>query len=124
MSTTQVFPPRLRPQSVAVESETLFSEEESVGMRMSKYKLIVVAALTRAQCDLGLYAWGSFIAAKQLVVGATLPLNELSESVRAEHPTQHVEETNEIGLSGAVGANQHCRPGISESSTFASERKP
>ena len=125
MPTFQVLPWRFRIIGIAVESETLFTEEETVRMRMGKYKLIVVAALTRAQCDLGLYAWGSFIAAKQLVVGRH-PASQRTRRVcetRASNPTMS-KKRMKLDFPEPLAPISTVALGISESSTFASERKP
>ena len=98
MSAAEVIPRCLRVPVLPAETERFFGEHEPVRVDVCKAEPVLVPTLLGTQGKLGVHARRSAVAAVQLVVGATVPLYELAETGRPEHPAQHLEEAHEIGL--------------------------
>ena len=109
MAASKVLPSRFSRPALLAEAERLLGENEPVGMGVSEGESVVVSARLRTEGHLGLHPWGDAVATEQLIVGASMPLHELAERARPQHPAQQLEETHEIGLPRSVGPEQHTR---------------
>ncbi len=96
----------IRPPGSA-EAKGFLQEDKPVRMRMGEDKTIVVAAGIRLQTQIRLQLRSLSAPPEELVVGAALPLHEFLQPGGAQHPAQHFEEANEVGLPGTVGADHH-----------------
>ena len=107
VTASQVLPRRFGGQCAALEPETLLGKEQAIGVGVRERESVVVPARRGAQRDFGLDPCRGLCAAVELIVGAAVYLDELSEASRSEHPAQHLEETDEVRLPRAVGADKH-----------------
>ena len=101
------FPLPLRIDCITAEAKRLIDEHEPVGLSMRKCESIFVPACVGAHDQRRFHAWAHTAAAKQLIVGSTLMCDELSQAASPQHPAHHLEETDQVGLARAVGADEH-----------------
>ena len=80
-------------------------------MCMGKRKPVVVSAHFGSHGHRRIHERADLPTAEQLIVSAALPRYELAQVPGPQHPTQHLEEADEVGLAGAVGTDQHGRLG-------------
>ena len=106
----EVLPGCFRRDSVGVKTERLIGKNQPVGMSVGQRKAVIIPAPFRVQEDFGLHAWGSSVPTVQLIVSSTVSLDKLAKAA-PQHPTQHLEEADEIGLARTVGADQDGRVG-------------
>lgn len=78
---------------------------------MGKRKPVVVSAHFGSHGHRRIHERADLPTAEQLIVSAALPLYELTQVPGPQHPTKHLEETDEVGLAGAVGTDQYGRLG-------------
>ena len=97
---------RLQFAAVVAAEPVLFSlKHEPIRVRVPQHKTIIIAAQVGRQTNLGLDPPSAPPPAEELVVRSALHLNEVGQPGRPEHPAQHLEESDDIGLSGTVGAD-------------------
>lgn len=87
----------------------LIDQHQGITRDMGQGKAIVIAASLSFDAYLGIQAWRRPDAHEELIIPATLTQNEFLEILTPRHPAQHLEEADEVGFSGTIGANQHCQ---------------
>ena len=122
MPATDRLPRCLTLSVVTAEAQPFLGEHEPVRGPVGQREGVLVNPVRRRQADVRLHARRHLVAHKKLVVGTALQGDELFEVLRPEHPTQHLEEPDDVGLARPVGSDEH--GGVTEIGQFHIGERP